>query len=403
LRACVENGYVHVNNAVDRAAHCPQLRAHAQQGASAACAADGLTVGVASVVPMTKQRRDFELNRPGSVIAALPAVLGFVPEKSLVLLSIDAGELGSVMRVDLSDAVDDQIGHLAEVAAAAHPEAAIAVIVDEDGAGCPMCNNQYRDLCSSLTDELIHYNIALWAVHVVDRVAAGGRWHCVDGCGAGGAVDDPSASPLAVAAVLDGRRLYARRADLKAVIAVDDRARSAALTGLIAEQAALRDETRRADPDACVRRGVEAAMAAAAAVADGQLMGDPDLAGLACAIADIEVRDTLYALAVGHSAGDAESLWALLSRTLPTPWRAEALVLLAFSAYARGDGPLAGVSLEAALRCDPRHRMAGMLETALQSGLRPEHIRELAVTGYQLAERVGVRLPPRRAFRRRAV
>jgi hypothetical protein len=379
------------------------LRPDAQQGAWTARAADGLTVAVASVVAMTKKRRDFELNRPGAVIAALPAVLGFVPENSLVLLSIEVGELGSVMRVDLSDAVADQIGHLAEVAAAAGPEAAIAVIIDEDGAGCPMCNDEYRDLCSSLTDELIRRDIVLWAVHVVDRVAVGGRWHCVDGCGAGGVIDDPSASPLAAAAVLDGRRLYARRADLQAVIAVDDRARSAALTGLIAEQAALREETRGNDRDAAVRRGVEAAMSAAAAVADGEQIGDPDLAGLACALADVEVRDTLYALAVGHSAGDAESLWALLSRTLPTPWRAEALVLLAFSAYARGDGPLAGVSLEAALRCDPGHRMAGLLDTALQSGLRPEHIQELAVTGYQLAERVGVRLPPRRAFRRRAV
>ena len=365
---------------------------------------DGLTVSVASVVVMTKQRRDFELNRPGAVIAALPAVLGFVPEKSLVLLSIDGGELGSVMRVDLSDAVADQIGHLAEVAAARPPpEAAIAVIVDADGADCPMCNDQYRDLCATLTDELVHHDIELWAVHVVDRVAIGGRWHCVDGCGAGGVVDDPSASPLAAAAVLDGRRLYARRADLQAVIAVDDRARSAVLTDLIGEQAAQRDEARRADPDGCVRRGVEAAMAAAAAVADGAHIGDPALAGLACALADVEVRDTLYALAVGHSAGDAESLWALLSRTLPGPWRAEALVLLAFSAYAPWRRPLAGVSLEAALRCEPEHRMAGMLDTALQSGLRPEHIRELAVTGYQLAERVGVRLPPRRAFRRRAV
>ena len=70
---------------------------------------------------------------------------------------------------------------------------------------------------------------------------------------------------------------------------------------------------------------------------------------------------------------------------------------------ARGDGPLAGVSLEAALRCDPRHRMAGMLDTALHSGLRPEHIRELAVTGYRLADRLGVRLPPQQTFRRRAV
>jgi Domain of unknown function (DUF4192) len=352
---------------------------------------------------MTKQRPDFELNRPGAVIAALPAVLGFVPEKSLVVISIDAGELGSVMRVDLSEALPDRIGPLAEVASAAGPEAAIAVIVDADGAGCPMCNEEYRDLCATLTEELAQRDIVVWAAHVVDRVAAGGRWHCVDGCGAGGVIDDPSASPLAVAAVLDGRRLYARRADLQAVVAVDERAGSAALAALIGEHAAFRDAAHRADRSACVRRDVEDAIAAAGRVGDGQQLSDAELARLACALGDVEVRDTLYALAVGQSAGEAESLWALLSRNLPTPWRVEALVLVAFSAYVRGDGPLAGVALEAALRCQPDHRMAGMLDTALQSGLRPEHIRELAVTGYRLAERIGVRLPPRRAFRRRAV
>jgi len=352
---------------------------------------------------MTKQRGDFELNRPGAVIAALPAVLGFVPEKSLVLISIDDGELGSVMRVDLSEALADRIGPLAEVASAAGPEAAIAVIVDADGAGCPMCNDEYRDLCATLTDELAQRDIVLWAAHVVDQVAAGGRWHCVDACGAGGVIDDPSASPLAVAAVLDGRRLYGRRADLQAVVAVDERAGSAALAGLIGEYAVSRDAAHRADRSACVRRDVEDAMAAAGRVGDGKELSDAELARLACALGDVEVRDTLYALAVGERAGEAESLWALLSRSLPTPWRVEALVLVAFSAYVRGDGPLAGVALEAALRCQPEHRMAGMLDTALQSGLRPEHIRELAVTGYRLAKRIGIRLPPRRAFRRRAV
>ena len=143
-------------------------------------------------------------------------------------------------------------------------------------------------------------------------------------------------------------------------------------------------------------------MAAAARVACGVELSDARLARLACALTDPLVRDTLYALAVGEDAAQAESLWAILARTLPDPWRVEALVLLAFSAYARGDGPLAGVSLEAALRCEPTHRMAGMLDTALQSGMRPEQIRELAVTGYRLADRLGVRLPPRRAFGQRA-
>ncbi|MGB6209468.1 DUF4192 domain-containing protein [Mycobacterium sp.] len=352
---------------------------------------------------MTKQREDFELNRPAAMIAALPAVLGFVPEKSLVVISIDDNELGSVMRVDLSDALAGQIGQLAEVASVASPEAAIVVIVDADGAGCPTCNEEYRDLCTTLTDELALRDITLWAAHVVDRVAAGGRWHCVDGCGAGGVIDDPSASPVAVAAVLDGRRLYARRADLQSVIAVDEGASTAALAELIGERAALRDAARAADPSACVRRDVEDAIAAAGRVGEGHRLSDAELAALACALDDGEFRDTMYALAVGRRAGEAESLWALLSRSLPTPWRVEALVLVAFSAYARGDGPLAGVSLEAALRCQADHRMAGMLDTALQSGLRPEQIRELAVSGYRLAERLGLRLPPRRTFGRRAV
>ena len=351
---------------------------------------------------MTTNHADFELNRPGALIAALPAVLGFVPENSLVLVSLDGGELGSVLRVDLSDKLADRIAHLAEVAATAEPEAAIAVVVAEAGARCPGCNEEYRHLCAALTEALSQHNIELWAAHVVDRVAAGVRWHCVDGCGAAGAVDDPSASPLAAAAVLDGRRLYPRRADLQAVIAIEDPQHTGELTDLVGREAAAREVAHRGDPTGCSRRDVERALAAAARVADGRPLPEAELARLGCALTDVQVRDSLYALAVGERAGEAESLWALLARTLPPPWRVEALVLLAFSAYARGDGPLAGVSLEAALRCDPEHRMAGMLDTALQSGMRPEHIRELALTGYRLARRLGVRLPPRRSFGRRA-
>src|SRR6202008_2578221 len=94
--------------------------------------AHGLTVAAVSVGSMTTHRGDFDLNRPGALIAALPAVLGFVPENSLVLVSLGCGERGWVMRVDLSEGLPDGVGHLAEVAAAAEPEAAIAVIVDAD-------------------------------------------------------------------------------------------------------------------------------------------------------------------------------------------------------------------------------------------------------------------------------
>lgn len=343
----------------------------------------------------TSPSPDFHLNRPAVLIAALPAVLGFVPQKSLVLVTVDRGAMGCVMRVDLDDELPESIDHIAEVAASARPDAAIAVVVDEDGAACRLCNDEYRELVATLADVLAERGIELLAAHIVDRVAAGGRWHCADGCGDSGTVDDPSASPLAMAAVLDGRRLYAHRAELQEVIAATDSTRTAALADLIEDAQAGRSES-----DA--RRDIEDAMAAAARLGDGEELPDATLARIAAALTDLQVRDTLYALAVGECAAQAESLWAELSRRLPEPWRAEALVLLAFSAYARGDGPLAGVSLEAALRCDGTHRMAGMLDTALQSGLRPEQIRELATTGYRLADQLGVRLPPRRVFGRRA-
>ena len=350
---------------------------------------------------MTEQRCDFELNRPGALIAALPAVLGFVPEQSLVLAAIDDGELGPVLRVDLAPDLGDRLHQLVDVAAGAAPEAVIAVIVDAEGARCPGCGLDYRALCDALTGLLARRGIALWAAHVVDRVAAGGRWHCVDGCGSEGSVDDPSASPLAVAAVLEGRRLYQRRADLQGVVAVADPARCDRLAAAVREHAPARAAAHDADPTGCARRDVESMLAAAARIADGATLDDDALVPLACALTDVQVRDTLYALAVGETAAAAESLWATLAQTLPEPGRAEALVLLAFSAYVRGDGPLAGVALDAALRGRPGHRMAGMLDTALQAGLRPERIRELASTGYQLADRLGVRLPSRRSFRRR--
>jgi hypothetical protein len=223
----------------------------------------------------------------------------------------------------------------------------------------------------------------------------------VDGCGNSGLVEDPSSSPTAVAAVLDGRRLYRRREELVEVVATADSARTAALAKVIAKVIAKVDAPSGARSDAQVRDDIEHALTCAEQNQRDRSLSDEQVARLALAFSDARVRDTLYALAVGDKAGEAEALWATLARCLHDAWRVEALVLLAFSAYARGDGPLAGISLDAALRCDPEHRMAGMLDQALQAGMRPEQIRELAQTGYRLARRLGVRLPPRRMFGRR--
>ena len=346
----------------------------------------------------TTPRPYSSLDRPGALIAALPAVLGFVPERSLVLLTVADADMGAVLRADLADPPPDQLCQLAELAAAAGAETAIAVIVDDAGAGCAMCADEHRRLADTLTDELDALGVELAAAYVVAEVCAGARWYCVDGCGNAGVVEDPTASPTAVAAVLDGRRLYRRRDELVAVVATADPARTAAL-GRKIESAPAPDPCR---PDAEARGDVEHALACVDRSGRDCRLADTDLVRLAWSLTDTRVRDTLYALAVGDSAGAAEALWAELARRLPEPWRVEALVLLAFSAYARGDGPLAGISLDQALRGEVLHNMAGMLDQALRSGMRPEQIRELARTGYRLAQQLGVRLPPQRLFGRRA-
>jgi Domain of unknown function (DUF4192) len=346
----------------------------------------------------TFESSDFHLSRPGTLIAALPAVLGFVPEKSLVLVTLEAGDLACVMRVDLSTDLVDTLGHLAEVAAASDPDAAIAVIVDEDGASCRMCSDEHRELADELAEALHELSIDMLAAFVVDRLEAGGRWHRADDCASSGTIEDPMSSPMAAAAVVDGRRLYARRSDLQEVIATTDSQRTARLREVLEE--ARHDGGRR--PDGYARADVVHALAMVGQLADGVIPGDRDLARLGCGLTDPRVRDTLYALAVRQDADHAEALWALLARTLPDPWRVEALGLLAFSAYARGDGPLAGISLEAASRSDPSHQMTSMLDRALQTGMRPDQIRQLAQTGHRLAKRLGVRLPPRDGIGRRA-
>ena len=79
---------------------------------------------------MTTHRPDYRITRPGALIAALPAVLGFVPAKSLVLVSLERGEMGAVMRVDLALALAGEVGHLAEIASSSGADTVVAVIVD---------------------------------------------------------------------------------------------------------------------------------------------------------------------------------------------------------------------------------------------------------------------------------
>ncbi|QCH24541.1 DUF4192 domain-containing protein [Mycobacteroides salmoniphilum] len=341
-----------------------------------------------SLIPGTPGRPDFRLNRPSALIAALPAMLGFIPEDSLVVVTLADGLVEAILRRDLDDLDDPDnaaLAILAEVLGPGPADAVIAVVISAD-----LGERESGDIIRRLARHLEHQGISLIAGHTVDRVSPQGWWRCYDGCGAGGPVDDPDCSPLTAAAVLAGRTVHRRREDLVALIAPTDTRRTCALA------ASLRRPPRgQADDAAADRRAVNRVMRAACRTAEFRPLSNRELLSIARSLTVVRVRDTVCALAVGVLADDVERLWLALSRLLPAPWRAAALVLFGFSAYVRGDGPLAGVALEAALIVEPEHRLGQLLMSALRAGMRPDEIRTLADTGFRLAHELGISLPPR--------
>lgn len=303
----------------------------------------------------------------GNVVRNIVALLGFAPVESLVLVLVRGGDLVGVMRADLRDALRvDAAVWLAEMVARQDADGVVAVVVSEEGATCPTCGEQLRAMVQGVASELEQRGNQLFDAVMVDRIKAGGRWSCLGNCGVAGVLDDPASSAMAAAAVVAGRRMYGSRAELAAMVAVDTK-RVAALVPLLGVVSEVESVT----------ISVRAAVAAMRRMAGGAVLTDVELAAVGTSLVDVRVRDALFNVGDSSESAAAESLWTLLAQVLPEPFRGEALTLLAFSAYLRGDGPVASVALEAALVDNPGHRMAGMLDTALQSGMQPDKLRGL--------------------------
>lgn len=309
----------------------------------------------------------FKLSDPGDLVRNVSAILGFAPVESLVLILVGRGELQAVLRVDLGEAPGMGTAvQLADLVAGQNVDGAIAVVVSEKAASSSAYGKRLLALIGHVTDELDRRGSQLFGAVQVDRIAQGGRWSCMDGCGVAGVLEDPASSVMAAAVVADGRRLYGSREEMAATVAVD--------TGRVAAVARHLDEV---EPVDCVAVAVRSAVAAMRLVVSGATLSDGESARIGASLVDMRVRDALMNVGGTSDMAAAERLWTLLARVLPEPFRVEALTLLAFSAFLRGDGPLAGVALEAALDDVPDHRMAGMLDVALQSGMRPEMLRGL--------------------------
>ncbi|WP_157556359.1 DUF4192 domain-containing protein [Nocardia acidivorans] len=355
---------------------------------------------------------DPHLSDPGDLIAAIPAMLGFVPARSLVITVLRADPDASgraaidvVARMDLDNpgraATGELVDRVAGVCGRGDATAVLALIVD-DRATAPVDRHRgvrsrkHRDLIGALEHRLDADAVPLAGAWAVSAIGVDQPWWSLLGPVRSGSQPDPATSLVTLKHVLEGRPMRASRDELTAAVAVNSLVRDKMPELLTAATEAAADRLahalRRGEPTFYSRAALRSILRQIANIEAGRLPTVAELAEVAVALRDQTVRDILFGLSPGAHAEAAETLWLELTRALPDPDRAEAAMLLGYAAYTRGDGPLAGVALDAALASDDSHRMANLLELGLQTGMRPERLHRLAEAGREAAADLGIHL-----------
>lgn len=312
------------------------------------------------------------MDNPSDLLASIPPLLGFHPADSLVVFGLRgprATELALVLRSDLPP--PDRAGELAEtllLPLMQQGAAGVALVVV--GGGSPSDDLPHREAVArcgaTFVDNGVPVVHQLWTAATV----AGGRWHCYDESGCAGVLPDPDGTRLAAIASDAGVTVYGRREDIVATLTPDP-------PDVLARRSASLDRFSEAGPALDSPQAGLAAVETAirSAVAKPPELSDEAVVELATALSDHRIRDVCLDFDALPDIAAAERLWTALARATPGPERAEPACLLAFSAYARGDGVLAGIALDQAEEADPGHRLSGLLRGALSIGLPPPKLR----------------------------
>ncbi len=349
---------------------------------------------------------------PGELLAAVPHLIGFHPQSSIVVVHVDlhARRTGTVLRLDLPTAADDHGSYAAQLATRieyGEPDAVILVCYGDSGVppghppdgarsgppGAVRVELPYRELMELIRDELADTPVVVLGTAYVD----GGRWWSYD-------CDHPSCCPaegiplpgpgvgaaaeVAARAALAGRRTLESRRELEDAVRGPAGAAEKAMVAVF--ERVDRELAAEALSDGVeVLRGRTLALARLqlSRSAEGRLeLSDDEVARLSLGAADLLVRDRFIAFDDADPAAWLGLLTTLARRT-PDARGAAICGLVAWVAYQQGDGALANVALDRVLSIDPRHTMALLLRDCLEGQVTPTHMSALTRDAIAAAER----------------
>lgn len=331
------------------------------------------------------------LRSPADVLGVVPQLVGFHPTSSMVVMCLHGlrRRAGLVMRVDLpAPATEAQVRAqwVREVMARVQAEAAGAVVLacytEEPDTGGALARS---GLVASMVDGFSAADIAV----PVAMLVRNGRWWsylCVASCcpPSGAPLDVPLggvSAQLAAAAALAGRVVLDSRAELVATVS-GPVAPQLIVARQTFEQVAARmlEERHERGADAVCADTVARVQAAVKRFTAGEgELGDEEVARICLGLGDKRARDEVAAVAVGEVGEPAWlGLLAALTRSTPDGAAAPVCTVLAWVAYQHGDGALANVALDRALRDDPSYTMARLLRESLDRQVSPEVIRSVS-------------------------
>lgn len=335
---------------------------------------------------------DVTLRSPGEILASVPSLLGFHPVDSLVVLGLcgpRSSTVGIVLRTDLPPpGYTRQVAEQLRLPLAQHHAVGVTLVVVGGNARSPDDDLPHRELLARCESVLVDSGMPVIHQLWTPDTAGGRRWYCYDDADCTGVLSDPGESDLASVAAEAGYVTYDRREDIEATLTPepdDVLARRSASLESVSADAEPESDVPGPTPGLTRFGTVRSAMEAAAA--SPPTLTDDDVVRLAEALADHRIRDVCLDFDDLPDVVAAERLWAALARATPAPERAEAACLLAFSAYARGDGVLAGIALQQAEKADPGHRLSQLLRSALAIGLPPRKMRVAGIRAATYAKR----------------
>ncbi|GAA3003805.1 DUF4192 domain-containing protein [Streptomyces fulvorobeus] len=348
------------------------------------------------------------LRGPAELADALPYLMGFHPDDSVVMVALHGGRgrFGGRLRLGIPQSPKEWepvAGQLAECLVSgserrgSRPDAIVVFLCQDPEAGAT--GHQTMERLRPFA-QLLRTACGTLDVPVLEALCiSGGRYWsycCPDGrcCPVeGNQLALPGTTVMAAAAAYAGIHVRGSLRDMEARLApMEDTGASDQLRALDSAGAVLvariLDREGRAEVAGETLELAHALMdrlgrapagpPSSADTNDDRLISHDEAAALILGLQDRETRDKAAEWMEGPRAASALRLWRALARRCVGPYvehAAAPLTLAGWVSWSTGDEPAARVALGLALRADPEYTFAQLLHQACNEGLDPETLR----------------------------